>query len=92
MNSYEPYPMCRSYLSKYLSGTISDDMKEWKKYYFETGKQHENMTDAAFNAWQPWWVSEEGRAKCQQMRDLRALRTTKQSQSLNMSSSSGASL
>jgi hypothetical protein len=53
MYFYEPYPLCYSYLSKYLSGTISDNRKEWKKYYFETGKQHENMPNAAFSAWQP---------------------------------------
>jgi hypothetical protein len=85
--SYEPYPLCRSY----LSNTISDDRKEWKRFYFETGRHHEHMPDAAFNAWQPWWVSEEGMAKCQQMKELRAMRTQKQSQSLNLSSSSGAS-
>jgi hypothetical protein len=89
--SYEPYPLCRSYLSKYLSGTISDDRKEWKKIYFETGKQHSNMPDAAFNAWQPWWMSKEGRAKCEHMKELRAMQKTKQTHSLNMSSSSGGS-
>jgi hypothetical protein len=89
--TYSSFPLCRSYLSKYLAGTISDDRKEWKKFYFETGQQHKNMPDAAFNAWQPWWVSEEGRAKCQQMKDLCTLKTLKPSTSTNPTSSSGGS-
>jgi hypothetical protein len=75
---------------KYLAGTISDDWKEWKKFYFETGEQHENMPDMAFNAWQPWWVSEEGHAKCAQIKELCALCTPRPSNSSNPSSSSGA--
>jgi hypothetical protein len=69
---YLPFELSRSYLSKYLGGTISDDRKEWKCYYFQTGLQHENMPDAAFKAWQLWWVSEEGMLKYAQMKKLRA--------------------
>jgi hypothetical protein len=44
--SYKPYPLSRSY----LSGTISDNRKEWKKFYFETGKQHVNREAACEHA------------------------------------------
>jgi hypothetical protein len=69
---YVPFELSRTYLSKYLGSTISDDRKEWKRYYFDTDLQHENMPDAAFKAWQPWWVSEEGMQKCAQIKELRA--------------------
>jgi hypothetical protein len=71
--TYESYPLCRKYVSKYLSRAISDDRSEWKKHYFATGLQHEDMPDAAFDSWQPWWVSEEGMAKAEQMRELCSL-------------------
>jgi hypothetical protein len=41
-------------MNKYLAGTILDDMKEWKKFYFKIGEQHKNMPNVAFNVWQPW--------------------------------------
>jgi hypothetical protein len=71
--TYEPFPLCRKYVSKYLSRAISDDRSEWKKHYFSTGLQHKDMPDIAFESWQPWWVSEEGLVKSEQMKELRSL-------------------
>ena len=90
--TYDPYPLSRSYLSKYLSRTLSDDRSEWKKYYFATGEQHEDMPDAAFAAWQPWWVSEEGRSKLEQMKQIRTLVRPQQSNNANIASSPGGIL
>jgi hypothetical protein len=87
--TYEPYPLCRKYVSRYLSRAIADDRSEWKKHYFATGLQHEDMLDVAFESWQPWWVSEEGMEKSEQMRELRSLGKDKRLES-GPSSSGGA--
>jgi hypothetical protein len=87
--TYTPYPLNRSYLSKYLSQALADDRAEWKKFYVQTGQQHQDMPDEAFQVWQPWWVSEEGRMKSEQMRGLRAVVKPKISNSGFHSSSLG---
>ena len=70
--TYKPFALCRKYVSRYLSRAISDDRSEWKKHYFSTGMQHSDMPDLAFQSWQPWWVSEEGLAKAEQMKEVRS--------------------
>jgi hypothetical protein len=87
--TYEPVPLDRVYLSKYLGRAISNDRAVWKKYYFATGLQHEDMLDVAFQLWQPWWVSKEGKAKSIQMKKLRSKVKPRGSSSGNLSSSLG---
>jgi hypothetical protein len=83
--------LSRSYLNKYLGGTLSNDRKEWKRYYFNTGLQHENIPDTAFKAWQLWWVSEEGMLKCAKMKELDAQKRPRVGTREPPSSSSGGS-
>ena len=68
------YPLCATYLSKYLKGAVKNDRLEWKDYFITThGGQHDKCPDKAFSILRKYWLSVAGKEESEQMTALRSL-------------------
>ena len=73
---YNPTDLYLAYLPKYLDDTIAHDKSTWRQHFIQTGSQHEDCPDTAWETWRQHWDSEEGCSKSRAMQKKRALAST----------------
>ena len=62
------YPLCSTYLSKYLKGAVKNDRLEWREFFFANrGAQHDCCPDEAFGTLQKYWLSVAGKEESESM-------------------------
>ncbi|KAG0571989.1 hypothetical protein KC19_VG059400 [Ceratodon purpureus] len=71
--SYSLTDLDPNYLPKYLDDAIAHDKSTWRQHFYDTGLQHENCPNAAWETWHQHWNSDEGRQKTRYMEEKRAL-------------------